>query len=143
MITIPASIQEWQNCFCGKLPTMFSIRNAFVQLMRYCFSNPDHYADLKDILGCKVYDPNGSPGSINIYAKGATDPANTDNIPGITILWKMVCSTIFQLCRIGKLHPQTFHKQQAILSVRQKYASSAKIMMPMYVVLWQTFACCL
>lgn len=85
MITIPASIQEWQNCFCGKLPTMFSIRNAFVQLMRYCFSNPDHYADLKDILGCKVYDPNGSPGSINIYAKGATDPANTDNIPGITI----------------------------------------------------------
>lgn len=79
------SIQEWQDCFCGKLPTMFAIRNAFVQLLRYCFSDPNHYSDLKDTLGCLAYDPEGSAGSINIYAKGATDPAHTDNIPGITV----------------------------------------------------------
>lgn len=82
---IVKSIQDWQDCFCGKLPTMSALRNAFVQLLRYCFSDPEHYSDLKDTLGCLTYDPNGSSGSINIYAKSATDPANTDNIPGITI----------------------------------------------------------
>lgn len=82
---IVKSIKEWLNCYCGKVPTMYSLRTAFVQLLRYCFSNTDNYSDLKDVMGCLTYDPEGSSGSINIWAQGASDPANTDNIPGITV----------------------------------------------------------
>lgn len=85
---IPKSIQEWQDCFCGPLPTMSALRSAFVQLLRYCFSDPEHYSDLQQQLGCLTYKPEGGQDSISIFAVGANDPNNTNNIPGILVSFK-------------------------------------------------------
>lgn len=82
---MPGSIKEWCSCFCGKLPSMSVLRNAFVQLLKYCFSDTSHYSYLEDQLGCLVYDPDGKSGSIKIQATGANDPSDSDNIPGIVV----------------------------------------------------------
>lgn len=85
---LPTSLKEWESCFCGPLPTMSALRQAFVQLLRYCFSDSSHYSDLEQQLGCLTYKPEGGENSISIYAAGANDPSNTNNIPGVLVQFK-------------------------------------------------------
>lgn len=85
---LPTSLKEWEACFCGPLPTMSALRQAFVQLLRYCFSDSSHYSDLRQQLGCLTYKPEGGENSISIFAAGASDPSNTNNIPGVLVQFK-------------------------------------------------------
>lgn len=80
------SIGDWHNCFCESSPSMSTIRGGITALLRYCFSDPSHYADNKDILGCLKYSPDkNAVGNLQILAKGAKDPADTNNVPGIFV----------------------------------------------------------
>lgn len=81
----PCSFKEWYNCFCNTPPTLNNIRRGFTMLTRYCFSNPENYADNAEILGCMKYSDQPGEGDLSIIAKGAQDPANTELIPGIFI----------------------------------------------------------
>lgn len=77
------SVADWQRCFCGSSPSMYTLRNGFLQMLRYCFSDPEHYADNREALECLVYSPEG--GTLQVDAVGAADPAKTDRIPGIVM----------------------------------------------------------
>lgn len=81
----PCSFKEWRDCFCNTPPTLNNIRKGFTTLARYCFSNPEHYADNADILGCMKYSDEPGESDLSIIAKGAQDPSNTEIIPGIFI----------------------------------------------------------
>lgn len=81
----PCSFSEWSDCFCNNPPTLNTIRRGFTQLLRYCFSNPEHYADNKEYLGCLSYSDDPRESKLSVLATGASDPSNTQNIPGVFI----------------------------------------------------------
>lgn len=78
------SVHEWYNCFCNSHASMYTLRNGFLQMLRYCFSDPDHYAENREAIECLTYKPDGT-GTLDIVAKGASDPSDTDHIPGIVL----------------------------------------------------------
>lgn len=81
----PCSFSEWKDCFCNSAPTLNNIRKGFTQLLKYCFSNTNHYSDNKEYLGCMVYSDDPSESQLSITAKGAYDPSNTQLVPGIQV----------------------------------------------------------
>lgn len=81
----PCSFHEWRECFCNKPPTLNNIRRGFTTLLRYCFSDESHYADNKEILGCLTYSDDPKERKLNVEAKGAYDPADTESVPGVMV----------------------------------------------------------
>lgn len=77
------SVEAWHKCFCDAPASMYTIRNGFTQLLRYCFSDSEHYDIYKDALGCLVYNPDGT--GLRVYAAGADDPSDTNNVPAVVL----------------------------------------------------------
>lgn len=77
------SVEAWQKCFCDAPSSMYTIRNGFTQLLRYCFSDADHYDVYRDALSCMVY--NGDGTGLRVYAEGAADPNDTNNVPAVVL----------------------------------------------------------
>lgn len=82
---LPSSLQEWRDCYCAAPPTLNTFRSGFTSLLRYFFSNSNNFAENKEILGCMEYSDDPKESKLKIIAQGASDPANTQNIPGIFI----------------------------------------------------------
>lgn len=77
------SIDAWHRCFCDAPASMYTIRNGFTQLLRYCFSDAEHYDIYKDALACMVYKGDGT--GLKVYAEGASDPNDTNNVPAVVL----------------------------------------------------------
>lgn len=81
----PCSFNQWKECFCNTAPTMYNLRRGFITLLRYCFSDPNHYSDNREALGCLVYSDDDKEKTLSVDAKGIYDPSDTNSVPGVSV----------------------------------------------------------
>lgn len=83
LYTTPKDINAWMEEHCPDPPSMFSLRKAFIRLLRYFFSNPQHYSYPE--LGCYQYSDDSSKSTLDVNLSGTFDQTDEENLPCITL----------------------------------------------------------